>query len=137
PRCDEFGYVDWGRAVNHAAQLISSRRRDVQLVASIPLSQSGTPADPNLYEFLSGEARGLLDRPVNAAGQGLSSAFVQLAYPCARTPGSAALPEQLESPDAVLCGMLARNALGRGTFRSVAGMRRGCVYRVLPRHHPQ
>ncbi|HEU4386430.1 MAG TPA: phage tail sheath protein [Blastocatellia bacterium] len=132
PRCDEAGYADWGRAVNHAARLIAQHRREVQLVAAVPIPQPGTPPERNLHEFLAGQSRGLLGTPVNAAGQGLSSAFVQLVYPWTRSGSSAMLPERLESPDAVLCGILARNALARGTFRSAAGLHLGDVYDVFP-----
>jgi phage tail sheath protein FI len=57
---------------------------------------------------------------------------VQLAYPWARTRGAGALPEGLESPDGVLAGVLARNALERGTFRSAAGQPLGSVVDVHP-----
>jgi hypothetical protein len=42
------------------------------------------------------------------------------------------LPEQLESPDGVLAGVLARNALTRGAFRTIAGLDLGDVYDALP-----
>jgi hypothetical protein len=62
----------------------------------------------------------------------VASAFVQLVYPWVRTSGSGNLPEALESPDAVLIGILARNALTHGTYRSVAGLYLGDVYDVYP-----
>lgn len=46
---------------------------------------------------------------------------MQLAWPWLQTTRSADLPAALEAPDGVLAGLLAGNALGRGTFRSVAG----------------
>jgi phage tail sheath protein FI len=49
---------------------------------------------------------------------GISSAFLQLAYPWLKTSGSSVLLESLEPPDGVLTGMLARNALTRGTYTS-------------------
>jgi phage tail sheath protein FI len=49
---------------------------------------------------------------------GLSTAFLQLGYPWLKTTGSAVLLEELEPPDGVLTGILARNALTRGTFTS-------------------
>jgi phage tail sheath protein FI len=58
---------------------------------------------------------------------------VQLAYPWARTPGSARLPEQLESPDGVLAGLLARSALQSGAWQSAAGLDLADVYDVFPR----
>jgi phage tail sheath protein FI len=67
--------------------------------------------------FVPPLAYGVGDHP-----QGLASAFVQLVYPWVRTPGSLRLPGQLESPEGVLIGLLARNALTRGSFRSAAGL---------------
>jgi phage tail sheath protein FI len=50
-----------------------------------------------------------------------ASAFVQLAYPWLRTQSSDDLPESAEPPDGLLAGLMAANALSRGTFHSVAG----------------
>ncbi len=55
-------------------------------------------------------------RPTTAAL--VSSAFLQLAYPWLRTTRSARVLEGLEPPDGALAGVLARNALLRGTFTS-------------------
>jgi phage tail sheath protein FI len=51
-------------------------------------------------------------------GLSASSAFVQLAYPWLRTTRSPIVLEGLEAPDGTLAGLLARNALVRGTFTS-------------------
>jgi phage tail sheath protein FI len=58
----------------------------------------------------------------NEAGNGTAaSAFVQLAWPWLQTVRSDDLPQRLEPAEGLLAGVLARNALARGTFRSVAG----------------
>jgi uncharacterized protein len=57
---------------------------------------------------------------------------VQLAFPWVRTTGSAALPDGLEPPDGALLGVLARNALTRGTYWSAAGLPLAEVYDVEP-----
>src|SRR5262249_40888301 len=40
--------------------------------------------------------------------------------PWARTPGSGNLPEQIEPPDGIVAGVLARGILARASFRSAA-----------------
>jgi hypothetical protein len=138
PRCDLGGYEVWASALGLVANLLRRLQREVQLVAALPLPlpesdgavalqdylglliEGGrTDADPAAGEavFVPPLAYGVGDHP-----QGLASAFVQLVYPWVRTPGSLRLPGQLESPEGVLIGLLARNALNRGSFRSAAGL---------------
>jgi len=62
----------------------------------------------------------------------ISSAFLQLSYPWLKTSGSGALLESLEPPDGVLTGLLARNALTRGTFTSATKIVPAEVYDVQP-----
>lgn len=140
PECDEAGYALWAEALERvafllappaAARLVGPRRpRTAQLVAAIPL-----PA-PGLQErSVAGVIADLLSRPLGDAGlvaPGLGTSFLQLAYPWAGTPGSANLPGALESPDAVLVGVLARNALTRGSYRSAAGQALADVDQVFP-----
>ena len=130
PRCDEAGYADWARAVSLVGDLLARQQREVQLVAAVPIPLAGTPAERDLLGGLAGAGDGPLARSLG--DNGLASAFVQLAYPWARTPGSANLPEGLESPDAVLVGLLARSALTRGAFRSAGGQPLGDVIEVAP-----
>lgn len=148
PRCDLAGYDAWALALSLTADLLSRQRREVQLVSAVPLPLPGSDAADAERDLLA-----LLTRPgrsfVPLAGgpsqpfvpplalplaqpKGLASAFVQLAYPWLQTPGSANLPEQLESPDAVLTGILARNALLQGAFRSAANLHLADVQRVYP-----
>lgn len=109
PRCDEEGYRHWAKAIELLTDMIKRYRHETQLVAAVPLSDGRLAFD-----------------------LAPASAYVHLAYPWTRTPGSGALPEQLESPDAVLVGILARNALSRGTFRSAANLHVADVYDVDP-----
>ncbi len=132
PRCDLSGYQEWARALNLVANLLRRSQREVQLVAAIPIPQAETSAEQDLFRFLTnpGELGSLaldLDEPL-----GLASAFVQLVYPWVRSPGSVQLPEQLESPDAILTGLLARNALTRGTFLSAANLHLADVSALEP-----
>jgi hypothetical protein len=132
PRCDDEGYRLWVSALRIAANLISRRQREVQLVAAIPIPDRDSAAERDLYGFLARPNEGSLSQTLDASLTGLSSVFVQLAYPWVRTPGSSDLPERLESPDAVIVGILARSALTRGAFHSAASLPLGDVYDLFP-----
>ena len=142
PRCDTAGYSMWADAVELLATFLRQRRREVQLVAAVPMPLQGTQAEGAFAPII----KELIDRRIpptmNPASldadspRGMASSFVQLAYPWVRSPGSARLPEGLESPDAVLVGVLARNAVMRGTFRSAAGQPLGDVFDVYPLLRP-
>jgi hypothetical protein len=131
PRCDEAAYQRWTKAVALVRTALASDTtlREVQFVAALPIPLKGTQPDRDLNRYLSTGRESVLSNGI--AG----SAFVQLAYPWVRSPGSERLPERLESPDGVLAGVLARNALARGTFRSAANLKLGDVYDVDP--HPR
>ena len=127
PRCDRDGYATWAAAIGCVASLLRGDRRDtqlreMQLVAAVPLP--GADAEQALPDLL---ARGDDHQPPT-----LASAFVQLVYPWVRTPGSQRLPGRLESPEGVLAGVLARNALSRGSFSSAAGLSLADVEAVSP-----
>lgn len=130
PRCDEAGYDHWVASLRLVADWVSRQQREVQLVAAIPMPQVGTAADADLFQFLLDQ--GTLSKRLDRSLVGLSSAFVQLVYPWVQTPGSIRLPGQVESPDAVLVGVLARSALSRGAFRSVANLHLADVYATFP-----
>jgi phage tail sheath protein FI len=51
----------------------------------------------------------------------VATAFIQLAFPWLTTAASGRLPQNLEPPEGTLCGAIARNALERGTYRSLGG----------------
>lgn len=122
PNSDETGYLAWTKAIGVCAQFLHRMQREVQLVASVPLPEAGSDAEHNLLDYLNTlDGTPLLLSPKQTA-TGMASAFVQLAYPWLRTSASAPLPQGLESPDGVLTGLLARNALARGAFRSAANL---------------
>jgi hypothetical protein len=132
PRCDDEGYRLWATALRIAGTLIARRQREVQLVAAVPIPDQDSAAERDLYAFLAQAGEQSLSKGLDVSPTGLSSAFVQLAYPWVRTPGSYNLPEQIESPDAVLVGLLARSALTRGAFHSAASLHLADVYDVYP-----
>jgi Bacteriophage tail sheath protein len=113
PASDDAGFTAWATLVARLAGELGRMRsagslREVQLVAAIP-----RPADDrvgaDLLRFLT------LDVPV------VATAFLQLVYPWLVTAASQQLPAGVEPPDGALCGVLARNALERGTYRSIGG----------------
>ncbi|HWK89609.1 MAG TPA: hypothetical protein VNP72_06420, partial [Longimicrobium sp.] len=162
PRCDPEGFGAWAGAVRHAANLLRTRAREVQLVAALPIPADTVvvptdnetvyvrrPLDPFDDGFDPGTADGAQPRAADAllrfltaggwlrgamgeGGESIASAFVQLAYPWLATPGSDRLPEGLEGPEGALVGLLARNALIRGTFRSAGSLDAGDVSGVFP-----
>jgi hypothetical protein len=113
PRSDPRGYGQWGLAVSAAAGFLRRWCREVQVIAALPLPQEGE------------DIRRVLP-------PSLSSGFAQLVFPWVRTPLSPQLPGGLESPEGVLVGLLARQALQRGSFRSAAGLDLADVRAVEP-----
>jgi phage tail sheath protein FI len=127
-----MGYTTWAQAIRLTADLLARELRELQLVAAVPIPATGSTAHRDLLEFLLDGGYGPLASHMSVRGDGIASAFVQLVYPWVKTAGSRQLPEQLEMPDAVLVGVLARNALLRGAFRSAAGLSLAGVYEVFP-----
>ncbi len=129
PRTDETGYVIWRDAIHQAACFIAKNQREVQLLATIPLPDSSTPAANSLLSFMHQQS--WLSNSLDT-NESIASAFVQLCYPWLITSGSQALPEQLEPPDGALAGMLARNALNRGSYRSVIPLKQTDISGIFP-----
>lgn len=132
PRCDDDGYEAWARAVRLVGDMLARYQRETQLVAAIPLPEAGHAVQQHPLGALVANGEGPLAHHLNDRVTGMASAFVQLVYPWVKTAGSARLPERLEVPDAVVVGLLARNALARGTYQSAATLRLGDVYDVVP-----
>jgi hypothetical protein len=121
PRCDDQGYSDWAKAVGLVTFTLANRNREVEFVAAVPL--------PEQSMNLDGAAFGQSDDEWRRRTQ---PAFLQLVYPWVSTPGSGALPENLEPADGAFTGMLARNALTQGTYHSAAGLHAGDIASVFP-----
>jgi uncharacterized protein len=135
PRCGDDGFRLWMRAIRMAGRFIAGARtggsrmlREVQLVAAVPLPAKDSEADRGLFAFLQ---RTAFSTDLGQ-GSGIASAFVQLAFPWVRTAAAQRLPEQLESPDGILAGILAGNALSRGTFACAANMMVPEIYDLEP-----
>ncbi len=132
PRCDADGFAAWRAAVAHVKDFLAAQRRDALFVGALPLPRAdarggSAHAEADLLPFL--RAIGALEPVGYRAADGApsapvgstASAFVQLAWPWLLTNRSGDLPESIEPADGLLAGVLASNALVRGTFRSVGG----------------
>jgi hypothetical protein len=122
PLADDSGYEAWGKALRLVTEQVALPRgagslREVQVVAAVP-RPFDLHAGADLVRYL-GELDPSLGK--NLDSRGLSSAFLQLSYPWVTTAASAGMAQGIEPPDGTLCGVLARNALERGTYRSIGG----------------
>jgi len=139
PRLDRAQYADWAGAIRFTLDLLSpvrtvAQRRDVMLVASLPLPSRRAGAVAHGAE---GWPLAVLDDATVPGGALLArtrigSARLQLAYPWVETGDSQTQPEGVQPPDGVLAGALAGSALRLGAFRSAAGTRLAGVRRCLP-----
>lgn len=112
PRADLLTIPAWRQAIRVGVNLLTRHHRTVQWVVSLP-----RPVEGNLTTLLGANT---LTREVATHSEGIATAFLQLAAPWLVTGGSARLPEGSEPPEGTLVGLLARNALVRGTFRPAA-----------------
>ncbi len=120
PRLLPADYPLWATNLGLILTMIQNSFREVQVVAAFPM-----PLDLNvaaasgsfLSSTLAHDVHDVIDGQMpEFPGVGLSTAFLQLSYPWLKTTGSVVLSEELEPPDGVLVGLLARNALTRGAF---------------------
>lgn len=121
PRSSDAGYRLWASMLHHTAGMLARWRREVQLIAAVPLALPDSEASNGLLPYLLDHGAGPLAGGLDVAN-GISTAFLQLVYPWVETPGSHGLPGGIEAPDGVLAGMLARAALTRGAYSSIAGI---------------
>ncbi len=130
PRAGETELGAWREAVEIVRNALVAARCETQLVATVPL-----PAVPDAIERILNELfdDGFLSESNFATGGGPRvSSFVQLVFPWVSTRGARGLPEGLEPGEGVLTGVLARNALLRGTFRTAAGLALATVADTQP-----
>lgn len=120
PRLLPSDYPAWAANLGLILSMVQNSFREVQVVAAFPM-----PLDLNvaaasgsfLSSTLAHDVHDVVDSLMQEfPGVGLSTAFLQLSYPWLKTSGSGVLSEELEPPDGLLVGLLARNALTRGAF---------------------
>ncbi|MFH7319205.1 phage tail sheath protein [Desulfurivibrio sp. D14AmB] len=146
PVCDDQDYHRWRAVVHRATRWLADHRREMQLLAALPVPHRESAAAVGLLPFLhrQGWLSGALaagDCPAGAEGLdelareacSIASAFLQLGYPWLKTAYAGDLPAALEPPEGVLAGLLARNALTRGTFRSAIPLPLQELVGVFPR----
>lgn len=133
-RCDLDEYIAWSDAVRAVSRFLARHRRDVQLVAALPLPAHGSALERDPVNTLL--SWGILERGDEGQGalsdHGVASRFLQLCYPWLGWRGSRGLPENLEPPDGAIAGMIARSTLLRGAFHSAAGSTAYELERVHP-----
>ncbi len=130
PSCTDSEYELWQRTIRRALRWLSDFRREAQLLAALPPPHTGSSAARDLLAFM--HAKGWLSGTLQT-GDSLASAFLQLGYPWLQQAYARDLPAGLEPPEGVLAGLLARNALTRGTFRSATALAVHDVIDLVPR----
>ena len=130
PVCDNEGYRLWAAAINRCANFLARERRDVQLVAALPLAEANSLARSNPLAYL--HRQGFLDSLSDAHRHGIASAFVQLCYPWLRSGTAALMTQGIEPGDGALAGLLARNALQRGAYRSIGTQTLSDIQNIYP-----
>ncbi len=150
PRLTAADYDTWGKSLAAILNYLSNgifthqlHLREVQFVGALPIPQdldAATAAEnpssaeiaQDLHQVISKQMPEIVI-PVGIVPAGnISSSFLQLSYPWLKTSGSGALLESLEPPDGALTGLLARNALTRGTFTSATKITPAEIYDVSP-----
>jgi hypothetical protein len=152
PRLALADYRTWAKSVASILNYLSGgalthqlHLHEMQYVAAFPMPQeldvataSEHPSAVAIAQDLQGILHQYLPETVEPSivspypPFNLSSCFLQLAYPWLKTSGSGTLLEELEPPDGVLAGLLARNALTRGAFTSATKVMPSEVYDVQP-----
>jgi hypothetical protein len=129
PRAGDDEFAAWHRVLEIVRNALVASRTQAQFIASVPLPAPGSDAERSLADVL---AAYLPERNLSGLYGPRVSSFVQLVFPWATTRGTLGLPEGLEPAEGAFAGLLARNALLRGTFRTVAGLSCASVDDVTP-----
>jgi uncharacterized protein len=137
PRLMPDDYKRWAQALQVVLRFLSTGSlREMLLVAAFPLPRhtSVAAAAEHPSESPTQDIHDVITAQMPESGNdtGLSTAFLQLAYPWLKTTGSSVLLEGLEPPDGALTGILARNALTRGTFTSATKVAPSEIFDVSP-----
>jgi hypothetical protein len=128
PRCDQKQYGKWTAFLQQVQQLFLGTRagQTLQVIAALPL-----PLDAGSFGGTGKDLMSILPGDQNL-GYSFAEGFFQISYPWLSVDAASSLPEQLLPPDSVLVGILARNALTRGTFRDATRVTPNQLYDVSP-----
>ena len=144
------GWALWVKEIQNWLAIVERCRHEALMIAGIPLPDEddvpdtlpdGTlvhPAQDPAAFFRAPDQRYVIDYdqiPHPDVAGALQSRFLQLAFPWVRTPLSPQLPDDLEPPDGTLVGLLARNALTRGTYSHAAAVPPIAVRDLHPQLH--
>lgn len=129
PMAHEEALKRWQAMVRRAARWLARHRRDVQLLAALPLAEGRERYQPLPALF----ARGGFATPYAEQEASVASAFIQIAYPWLHMVHGTDLPFAVEPGEGALAGVLARNALMRGSFHSAAALRLRAARALFPR----
>jgi hypothetical protein len=150
PRLAYADYATWADSVTAILNYLSGgyithllHLREIQFVTSFPIPRDSNPAaaqeNPSsdeiaqdIHDVIKALMPELPPPPGEVITGNISSSYLQLAYPWLKTSGSSILLESLEAPDGVLAGLLARNALTRGTFKSATKIVPSEVFDIDP-----
>lgn len=127
PRVGDVEMERWREAAHRGVSFLKRYRPDVELILALPL--------PASHASHAGDTlRGLLDTQLlrTSLENGLASAWLQLAWPWYAGDITRDRPEGISPADGALAGMLARNALLQGTFRSTAYAKPAGFLRLEP-----
>jgi len=126
PQLSALGLDAWRVLVQRALDVLDNsgrafNRRDVQLLASLPLTlpRNELPNAAQWLPWMAATPGWMSPGPATAPGALLNDRL-QLAYPWVRTHDSADCQGGIEAPEGTLAGVLARSALERGSYRSAA-----------------
>jgi len=146
PALDDVGFKAWRVATAHALALMTgaspaAQRRDVQLIAALPLPIDEIASTLSLLPRVGASAKvedwlaPLMSVPSDGddyEGGDLHHHQLQLTWPWLRTQRSDDLPQLIEPPDGAFAGALAAQTLRAGAFRSVALTQAVGVIDTLP-----
>ena len=121
PACTAAGFAVWFAVLRDLATFLEANRGRINADAllAVPMPAAGTVRPGRLLDLLApANPKAGLSARFDAAG-GAAARTVQLAYPWLVTANAPRLPGQLEPPDGVLAGVLARSVATRGAHRSL------------------
>lgn len=140
PRLGPVGLVSWVKLVQFALDTLDNggrpfNRRDVQLIASLPLMGEGRemPTPDDLVTWLTRDVAGDDAQAPQARWNALADERAQIGFPWLVTHDSPDCQGGVEAPEGSLVGLLARSSLLQGSYRLAAHQPSARVTDIFPR----